>query len=226
MNSSLVTSNIPVNFNFLEVIANILMSFILASVVAIVYRRTHRGLSYSQGFVISIVMLGMITSVVMMVIGNNLAKAFTLVGALSIIRFRTAVKDPRDIAYVFLVLAIGMACGTNNYYLGIISTVMISLIIALLNRINFGSITKHEYILRFLQTGEHSEEPYKETFRSYLQSSLLLNLNSVDAGRFLELSYNIKFKDNSKLTEFIKELSATQGLDNVGIISSKNDVDY
>lgn len=226
MNLDMLQAQVAANYSFYEVIANIFVSFLLSLIMAVVYRRTHKGLSYSQGLVISLVMLAMITSVVMMVIGNNLAKAFTLVGALSIIRFRTAVKDPRDIAYVFFSLVIGMACGTNNYYIAAIAVAMLSLMILVLTQLNFGSITKHEYILRFLQGGEQSDEATKEIFRGYLQSSLLLNLNSVESGRLLELSYNIKFKDNTKLSQFVKELSATEGIENVGIVSAKNDVDY
>ena len=226
MNPEVIPAKIALSYGGVEVIFNILTAFVLGTVVAYLYQKTHKGLSYSQGFVFSLILLAMITAVVMMVIGNNLAKAFTLVGALSIIRFRTAVKDPRDIAYVFFALVIGMACGTSNFYTAAVAVILIGLVIVLLTKLNFGSITKHEYILRFLQNADRSDEAFKDVFLGYLHSSILLNLNSIDSGRLLELSYNIKFKDNSKLSEFVKELSATEGVENVGIISAKSDVDY
>ena len=80
-----------------EVIGNIMVALICSFIISLVYRWTYRGTSYSVSFVNSIVSLAMITALVIMVIGNNLARAFGLVGAMSIIRFRTAVKDTQDI---------------------------------------------------------------------------------------------------------------------------------
>lgn len=81
-------------------------------VIAFVYNRTHKGSSYSQSFMLTVVFVAIIVAIVMMVIGNNLSLAFALVGALSILRFRTVLKDTKDMTYIFLSLAVGMAAGT------------------------------------------------------------------------------------------------------------------
>ena len=86
---------------------------------------------------------------VIMIIGNNLARAFALVGALSIIRFRTVVKDTKDTAYIFWALAAGMASGTGSYFLAIAGTVIITGIAFILHFTNYGSIHKSEFILQF-----------------------------------------------------------------------------
>ena len=88
-----------------EILINIVLGFVLGIVISYVYKKTHKGLSYSQSFMLTLVFVTIIVSAVMMIIGNNLARAFALVGALSIIRFRTVVKDTKDTAYVFLALA-------------------------------------------------------------------------------------------------------------------------
>src|SRR3990172_4993310 len=111
-----------------DIVGSILISLICSFVVSLIYRYTYKGPGYSESFVHSIVFLSVITSLVIMVIGNNLARAFGLVGALSIIRFRTAIKDVIDIVYIFLGLAIGMAAGVGYYKLAFAGTVMISIV--------------------------------------------------------------------------------------------------
>ena len=92
---------------------------------------------------------------VMMVIGNNLARAFALVGALSIIRFRTVIKDTKDTAFIFLGLAAGMATGTSSYFLAFAGSLFFGLIALVLHATNYGSFYKSEFLLRFrAQAGE------------------------------------------------------------------------
>jgi uncharacterized membrane protein YhiD involved in acid resistance len=227
MDFDFLNSAMPAAYQPVEVIINILVALVVGLLIATVYQKTHKGLSYSQGFVFALVLLVMITSVVMMVIGNNVAKAFTLVGALSIIRFRTAVKDHRDIAFIFMALVSGMACGTTNYFIVVVATSIILGAAWALTALNFGSITRHEYIVRFLfRSGEQSDDAYKEVLESFVRSSVLLGLNSIEDGKMLELSYNVRLKDASVLNEFVKRLGAVTGVDNVQVISAKHDVDY
>ena len=103
----------------IEIVTNTLLAFILGIFISFIYKKSHKGLSYSQSFMLTLVFLTIIISLVMMIIGNNVARAFALVGALSIIRFRTVVKDTKDTAYIFMCLCSGMACGTSSYFLGI-----------------------------------------------------------------------------------------------------------
>ena len=91
-----------------EILLNLAIAFVLAIMVAFTYRATHRSLSYSQSFILTVIFVTIITAMVIMVIGNNLARAFALVGAMSIIRFRTVVKDTKDTAFIFLALATGL----------------------------------------------------------------------------------------------------------------------
>ncbi|MEJ2051098.1 MAG: DUF4956 domain-containing protein, partial [Calditrichota bacterium] len=92
-----------------QVIINISVALLCGFIISLFYKWTYRGPNYSSNYVNSIIVLAMITAVVIMVIGNNLARAFGLVGAMSIIRFRTAVKDTQDIVFIFFALAVGLA---------------------------------------------------------------------------------------------------------------------
>ena len=107
--------------------------------IALVYRFTHKGPSYSQSLVQTLVLTGLVTTLIMIVIGSNIARAFSLVGALSIIRFRNAVKETRDVGYIFFAMAIAMACGTRFYAIGILATTTISSVMILLYFFNFGA---------------------------------------------------------------------------------------
>ena len=132
-----------------DILTNLAVASVLGMVISAVYKRTHKGLSYSQSFMLTVVFVTVIVAMVMMVIGNNLARAFALVGALSIIRFRTVVKDTKDTAYIFLALGAGMAAGTSSYFLAIVGAAVISALAYVLHLINYGSLYKSEFLLRF-----------------------------------------------------------------------------
>jgi hypothetical protein len=136
-------------YNPNEIVINLILSFILGLIISTVYKKTHKGLSYSQSFMITNIFVTVIVCMVIMIIGNNLARAFALVGALSIIRFRTVVKDTKDTAYIFWSLASGMAAGTGSYFLAITGNIILSIIAFILFKTNFGSIVKSEFILQF-----------------------------------------------------------------------------
>ena len=138
------------SFTYGEILLNLSLAFILGMIISYVYKITHKGLSYSQSFILTIVFVTVIVSMVIMVIENNLARAFALVGALSIIRFRTVVKDTKDTAFIFLGLAAGLACGTSNYFIALSGTLIIALIIFVLHLTNFGTLYKSEFILRYV----------------------------------------------------------------------------
>ena len=136
-------------YNPSEILINLIIAFFLGFIISLVYKKTHKGLSYSQSFVLTNIFVCVIVSMVIMVIGNNLARAFALVGALSIIRFRTVVKDTKDTAFIFWSLAAGMASGTGSYYLAVSGTAIISMIALVLYYTNYGSIFKSEFIIQF-----------------------------------------------------------------------------
>lgn len=119
-----------------EIILNFILSFFYGLLISYVYKKTHKGLSYSQSFMITNIFLSLIVCMVIMTIGNSIARAFALVGALSIIRFRTVIKDSKDITYIFWSLGAGMVCATGNYFLAAISSSIITLVAFMLFKTN------------------------------------------------------------------------------------------
>lgn len=113
------------SYGVLEIIFCILLTCLLVGVIGWTYQRTYTGVTYSKHFYQTLVIMAVVTSVIMIIIGSNIARAFSLVGALSIVRFRTAVKDGKETAFVFFAIAVGMACGTRLYVEASILTFML-----------------------------------------------------------------------------------------------------
>ena len=211
----------------IQVVLNIGLAFILAWVISWVYQKTHKGLSYSQSFMFTLIILTIMVSVVMMVIGHSLARAFALLGAFTIIRFRTVVKNTKDTAFVFFALAEGMAVGTGNYLIAIVSTLLVCAVIWFLSKKNFGSMRRYDYILNFyIETRVSGEKTYLKLFKEYLKSNVLLNINSRKNGETLELIFDVKFFSDKENEKFIKELNLLEGVDNIRLLTSKNDIEY
>lgn len=121
---------------------------VLNLALAWVYTRTHRGHGYSRAYVHTIVFVGITISLIMLIIGSNIARAFALVGAMSIVRFRNPVKNPRDVAFVFIAMAIGMAAGTKFYLYAVIFTAFISFLAVVMHTFGFGEVRDLSTVLR------------------------------------------------------------------------------
>lgn len=130
----LIANNVSVPV--IQILTGMLAALFLAVCVYIIYRATYTGVMYSKDFNITIVMLALITTFIIMVIGSNLALSLGLVGALSIIRFRTAVKSSRDAAFLFWAIGIGLSCGTGIYTIGFIASAVIAAILLLFSRLH------------------------------------------------------------------------------------------
>ncbi len=210
-----------------DIIISIVIAFILGVVISWVYKRTHRGYSYSNSFVSTLTILSMVTAFVMMVIGNNIARAFSLVGALSIIRFRTAVKDTRDTAFVFLSLAIGMAVGTGSRQIAIIGTVVICFIILLMYIFSsLGFSRGRNFLLKFrVRVSPDNENIHQNVFDRYLRKNTLINSMIVQEGLSMELAFSVRFKNQGEQQQFLRELSALEGVEHTMLTLAEEDLD-
>lgn len=206
--------------NAFDVVMNLLVALVCGVIISLVYRLIYKGPNYSTTYVNALVMLTMITSLVILVIGNNLARAFGLVGAMSIIRFRTVIKDTRDIAFVFLALAAGMAAGTGYHVIALAGTMAVILSIVALYWGNFGSLRSHDLLLRFSITpDERGSMLHEKVFREYLKKHSLLNINTRQNGEILELSFFVRLKSPERNREFVQRLAAVEGIEGVSLIA-------
>jgi len=203
-----------------SVIINILVAFALGLVISWVYRQTHRAFSFSVSFVHTLMILSMVTALVMMVIGNSIARAFSLVGALSIIRFRTPVKDTRDTAFVFFALAVGMATGTGSHVIAVVGAATIALFILMMHWFHLGEPKGNDFLLKFrVQISTDGENVYQNIFSQYLKESTLINMTTVQGGSGMELAFNITFKDPHRQQQFLQELNAIPEIEQVMLMA-------
>ena len=210
----------------LQIVVNSALSIVLGLLIAALYRYTHKGLSYSQSFTHTVVFVTFIVTIVMMVIGNSLSRAFALVGALSIIRFRTVVKDTKDTAFVFMALAAGMAAGTSNHFLAVAGTGIFAVLAFALHKTNFGAVHKSELMLRFIFDGEAGSGDYLTVINQFAKRSNLLHMEPSGDGRFLKLTYDIFLREDSSSEQFASAFGRLDGVSEVTLIASGRDIDY
>jgi len=212
-------------FSSTVIVVNILLSFALSLIITWTYQKNHRSLSYSQSLLFTMVIICILGSVVMMVVRNNIVGAFALLGAFSLIRFRTVIKETKDVAYIFFSLTIGVAVGTNNYMVAVLTTFILSAIIFVLTKYNFGSIVKHGALLTFVANENFSSDEYKKLFNDSLDSFNLLQIKSLEDSAN-EYSFSVKIKSNKTTDKFIKDFRSLDGIESVELINSKSAVEY
>jgi len=190
------------------VLTNMAVSLACGIIIALVYRFIYKGPSYSATYVNSLVLLSLITTLVIMVIGNNLARAFGLVGAMSIIRFRTAVRDVQDIVYIFFALSVGMASGVGLYAIAVSSTLLICLVSVVMVTFNFGAPGKAEYVLQLIYSpSKQTESRIAEILSKYCRGVRLSNLKSQGEGESVEAFYQFSLRGKYKSTELVEEFT-------------------
>jgi len=208
-----------VSITFREIFMNISVALICGLIISYFYRLTYRGAGYAVSYLNSLVILPIITAIVIMVIGNNLARAFGLVGAMSIIRFRTAVKETLDIIYIFFSLAIGMAAGVAFHTLAFAGTFIVGIILVILTKTNISTVAKDEYLLQFYydENGHSDEAAYMNIINKYTRKYQLINVKSAGNSSGVELSYYIRLKNKTTNAEFVRELKKVPGLNHVNL---------
>ncbi len=208
-----------------DVVFNLLVALFCGIIISLLYRYTYKGLNYSSSFSVSMIMLAMITSIVIMVIGNNLARAFGMVGAMSIIRFRTAVKDATDIMFIFFALTIGLAAGVKMYSVAIFGTLFISFIFLIISQFSFGLAIKREYLLQILMvTDDVTGEKTSKVIRSYCRRHKLVNVKALgeEGSELMEFSYHVFLTSEEKGNQMIRELKKISQVKNVNLFFDEN----
>jgi signal transduction histidine kinase len=195
------------SFTMVDFILSLVLSATLSSVLTIIYRITHSGLSYSRSFGVTMILMSITISFIMLIIGSNLARAFSLVGALSIIRYRNAVKESRDTAFIFLTMAVGMACGVKLYLMAVIFTVVVSFLIWVLEYFQFGTVNREERLLQVVVPSDFDNQTELEELIKKQTSGRfnLLSLEVLDDEKVFAYSIEIKRKQTN--IQFVDQIS-------------------
>jgi uncharacterized membrane protein YhiD involved in acid resistance len=203
-----------------EVVANVLIALLCGLIIALLYKYTYKGLNYSASFTISLILLTMITAIVIMVIGNNLARAFGMVGAMSIIRFRTAVKDASDIMFIFFALSIGLAAGVKLYAIAIFGTLIVGGVYLVLTKFSFALPQSREFLLQVIaSSAKIPDDPFSSAFNTYCRNNKLVNVKTIgdESHETMEFSYYINLKDESFGKKLVNEIKGIPGVQSVNL---------
>lgn len=209
-------TQMQVKVSFSTVLLILLIAFLVSLIIYFTYKNTYSGVMYNPRFNVSLIMITMVTTIVMVVIGSNISVSLGMVGALSIIRFRTAVKDPRDTSFIFWSVVSGLACGTQNYSIVIIGSIFVCLILFLFKK-SVAIINKYILIVKGNNVNSDMvEKIIKKNLKGYSCKGKYVNKNNV------ELIYDIKFKKEIS-NKIISELLEVLGVETVNIVSSNTD---
>ena len=198
-----------------EVTFALCVTLLCSSFIAFVYRRTHRTVGYSQSYVQSLVLTSLVTSLIMIVIGSNLARAFSLIGALSIIRFRNAVKETRDVGFIFFSMAIAMAAGTGFFGIAFLGTIFISATLLLFDTFSFGEKPSVlERLLRVqLPADANPLESLQQTLQKHFQDYRLVAVETVEEGVRIEAVYSVVAGADFDPAKLVMELRDSPGIE-------------
>lgn len=195
-------------FSVLDVTLAMLIAFVGCAVIGLTYRTTHRGVSYSQSYVQTLVLMGMVIALIMLVVGSNIARAFSLVGALSIIRFRNAVKETRDVGFIFFAMAIGMAAGTRFFLLAVIATVVICLAIIVMDRFNWFNLDIRGQVVKVeVPPDRDYTSDIDDVLRPLTREVELLSAETIRGGALVELVYSVRLKPDVNPGEVTRGLA-------------------
>ena len=181
--------------------------------------------NYSIPIMYTIVYVALSVSLIMIIVANELVRAFTLLGAFAVIRFRTPIKDARDGAFIFVALAAGMGAGVGMYVETVLGTALIGIFMLLMHRYKFGLLATRETLVKFVvSSGEDDRaDGHKEVFERYLTDFNLVNVRSLHEGRETELTFYVRPKREADMVAFSRDLGRVPRLQQVSMIVCEDD---
>ena len=210
------------NLTTKEIFLHILVSALIGMAIFLSYMLSHSGTIYSMKFNVSLVMLTVLTATVMTVIGNNVALSLGMVGALSIVRFRTAIKDSRDTAYIFWTVIVGICCGVGDYIVASIGSAVVFVVMLALGRIR-----NDERILLIIRGLRSSESAIESVVFTYFNRGAVLRVKNTTESN-IEFIYEIKKKvlnkTASKEKTIAERLYAVGGIEYVNIVTQNDEI--
>ena len=192
------------------------LGFLIGMIIAVVYRKTYRGVLYSPSFTLTLVMLTLITTPVVMCIKSDIALSMGMVGALSIVRFRTAVKDPLDTAYMFWALTMGILLGAGLHLIALIVVLCISVLMFVLTFVKFSNPNAYLLVLHY---DEYCEGAIQNELSRSVKSHKLRSKTLTRAGA--EMTYEVRLSDH---TEVVTRMLDIEGVHDATLVACQSEV--
>ena len=218
MLDTILTSTTGESLTLTNTLIILVVSIILGLIISISYMKTSKEEVVTSGFAITLIMLPAIISRIILLVGNNVARAFSLAGAFSIIRFRSEPKDPKDISYIFFTLAVGLSAGMGYILYAILFTIILCLIMFVLKFINYAEPDKSCLELRItIPENLNYENVFDDVLKKYTSSWKFKKIKTKEFGSLFEITYSVVM-NNGNQKKFIDEIRCRNG--NLGVILS------
>ncbi len=210
---SLLLSFGSVKMEWHSTLVSLLLAFLLSSLIAITYEKTFKGLSWSSNLLQSMVLGSMVAALIMIAIGDNIARGIGIVGSLAIIRFRTNLRDPRDLIFLFASLGVGIASGVQSYSTALVGTAMFCMVSFGLQITRFGERRAHDGLVRFQSpSGGEASAQVAALMGRLPEHFALVTKRSVAQGEFVEYAYQVRFAKEEHCEELLRELEKVPGM--------------
>jgi hypothetical protein len=209
-----------------EVVGAMLLSFALNLFIASLYRTTYKGTRYSQDFVQTLIMIGTITTILIMVVRGNAGIAFGMFAAFSMIRFRRNLGQARDLGFVFFAMAVGMVVGARLYMESIIVTPLVAALLYVISKKDAFAPRRASHLLTLRLTSDMSfEERLDPIWAEFADRAQLLSVRSAQAGMMTELRYGLQLKNGVQLSELIERLQIASGNNRIVLTPTGTELD-
>ncbi len=199
-----------------EVILNLLISFVLSLWVLIIYKKSYQTTVYNKSFAMTLPVSALVTSMVIMAVASNIVLSLGMVGALSIVRFRTAIKNPLDTIFMFWTIGIGITVGANSWLLAVIGSIVIGLCILLVQSLELFTTP---YILIIKLSGEYNEEELFESIKNVYTKFQIRNKTLIEA----KAEYTFEVRGQKEISERINAIKTLKGVEQVMLLSYRGD---
>jgi uncharacterized membrane protein YhiD involved in acid resistance len=214
------------NPTLISIIYSISLSFILSSAIAYIYKHTFQGLSYSRNFIQSLILSSIVTAIAMQAIGDNLARGMGMMGALAIIRFRSSMKDPRDMIFIFATLSVGIACGVYSYTIAVIGAMGFCLVSLAIQNIPFAKESNFDGLLRFnLENNKDDKAELEKILNISCRYFALVTLRELAQGQRLDYAYQVKIKKEIHKATFIEDLAKLKTIKGLSLLLQETTVE-
>ncbi len=209
-----------------EIVFAMLISLALNLVIAAIYRKTYKGTRYSQDYVQTLIIIGVVTTILIMVVAGNGAIAFGMFAAFSVIRFRRTLGQSRDLAFVFFAMAIGMVVGARRYEMALIITTIVGTAIYFLTKVDAFAPKRASHILTLRMTADMDfEKLLAPVFDEFADITQLMSVSSAQAGMMTELRYGIQLKQGQSTPKLLDALHLVCGNNRVVLTPTGNELD-
>lgn len=206
------TSATTATITFASAMLTIITAFVLGGLISLTYMKTSNKSSYSQNFALTLIMTPAIVAIIILLIGSNIARAFSLAGAFSIIKFRSAPGDPKDISYVLFTMAAGLACGAGFFGYAALFTIVLCLLMFILHLANFGAKKTSQKLLKItIPENLDYEGAFDDIFQAYTTGYELKKVKTTDLGSLYELVYTITMENKTSQKELLDALRCRNG---------------